>query len=89
MVQQEITIINKLGLHARAAAKFVALASDFKSEIFLIKDTKTVNGKSIMGIMMLAASKGTKLLITANGDDENDAIEKLTALVSNRFDENE
>lgn len=89
MVQQEITIINKLGLHARAAAKFVALASDFKSEIFLIKDTKTVNGKSIMGIMMLAASKGTKLLITANGDDENDAVEKLTALVRNRFDENE
>lgn len=89
MVQQEITIINKLGLHARAAAKFVALASDFKSEIFLIKDTKTVNGKSIMGIMMLAASKGTKLLITVSGDDENDAVEKLTALVSNRFDENE
>jgi phosphocarrier protein len=89
MVQQEITIINKLGLHARAAAKFVALASDFKSEIFLIKDTKTVNGKSIMGIMMLAASKGTTLLIKINGDDENDAIEKLTALINNRFDENE
>jgi len=89
MLQQEITIINKLGLHARAAAKFVALASDFKSEIFLIKDTKTVNGKSIMGIMMLAASKGTTLLIKINGDDENDAIEKLTALINNRFDENE
>ncbi len=89
MVQQEITIINKLGLHARAAAKFVALASNFKSEIFLIKDTKTVNGKSIMGIMMLAASKGTTLLIKINGDDESDAIEKLTALINNRFDENE
>jgi len=89
MVQQEITIINKLGLHARAAAKFVALASDFKSEIFLIKDNKTVNGKSIMGIMMLAASKGTTLLIKINGEDEADAIEKLTALINNRFDENE
>ena len=89
MVQQEITIINKLGLHARAAAKFVALASEFKSEIFLIKDTKTVNGKSIMGIMMLAASKGTTLLIKIDGDDESDAIEKLTALINNRFDENE
>ena len=89
MLQQEITIINKLGLHARAAAKFVALASEFKSEIFLIKDTKTVNGKSIMGIMMLAASKGTTLLIKIDGDDESDAIEKLTALINNRFDENE
>ena len=89
MLQQEITIINKLGLHARAAAKFVALASDFKSEIFLIKDNKTVNGKSIMGIMMLAASKDTTLLIKINGEDENDALEKLTALINNRFDENE
>ncbi len=89
MQQQEIVIINKLGLHARAAAKFVSLASGFECEIALIKDNNTVNGKSIMGIMMLAASKGTTLTMTASGSDEADAIEKLKSLIDNRFDEEE
>jgi len=89
MLQQEITIINKLGLHARAAAKFVNLASGFDCEIGLIKDGNTVNGKSIMGIMMLAACKGTSLTITASGKDETEAINELKILVENRFDEEE
>jgi len=89
MLQQEVTIINKLGLHARAAAKFVNLASGFSSEINIIKDNNTINGKSIMGIMMLAACKGTTLVITASGEDESEAIEKLKLLVDNRFDEDE
>lgn len=89
MVKQEITIINKLGLHARAAAKFVGIASGFESEIFLVKDNKNVNGKSIMGIMMLAACKGTELTVTADGSDENEAIKSLTSLINNRFEEEE
>ncbi len=89
MQQQDIIIINKLGLHARAAAKFVSLASEFDCEIGLIKDNNTVNGKSIMGIMMLAACKGTTLTITASGSDEADAIQKLKLLIDNRFDEEE
>ena len=89
MPQLEVTIINKLGLHARAAAKLVGVASKYNSEIFLVKDNKTVNGKSIMGIMMLAACKGTKLMLTANGDDENEAIDEIVALVENRFEEDE
>lgn len=89
MIQQEITIINKLGLHARAAAKFVGLASAFDSEIFIKKDNNSVNGKSIMGIMMLAACKGTTLTITASGTDETKAIQQLKLLVDNRFDEKE
>lgn len=89
MPQQDITIINKLGLHARAAAKFVGIASKYKSEIFLIKDSKTVNGKSIMGIMMLAACKGTVLSLKIDGEDENEATAELVSLVENRFDEDE
>jgi len=87
--QKKMTIINKLGMHARAAAKFVSLATGFDSEIFIIKDNNTVNGKSIMGIMMLAACKGTIITITASGTDEVDAIEKLKQLIDNRFDEEE
>jgi phosphocarrier protein HPr len=89
MMQTDVTIINKLGLHARAAAKFVTLASGFESEIQLVKDDRAVNGKSIMGIMMLAAGKGTKLKIIAEGSDENMAVDKLRDLVESRFGENE
>jgi phosphocarrier protein HPr len=87
MIFKEITIINKLGLHARAAAKLVSLASSFDSEIRVAKDGKTVNGKSIMGVMMLAASQNTKITITADGEDEQVAIDKLEALVADRFGE--
>lgn len=87
MMQIQIKIINKLGLHARAAAKFVTLATQFKSTISLKHLEKEVNGKSIMGVMMLAASKGTELTLIADGVDEQQAIDALVELVHNRFDE--
>jgi phosphocarrier protein len=89
MQEKPVIIINKLGLHARAAAKFVTLASSFSSEIDVSKDGQTVNGKSIMGIMMLAASKGTSLVITTRGNDENDAAVQLEELVQGKFGEAE
>lgn len=87
MIQRQVEIINKLGLHARAAAKFVTLASGFESEIQVALKDNQVNGKSIMGIMMLAAAKGTQLDLMVEGPDEREAIEKLCDLISNRFDE--
>ncbi len=89
MLSTEITIINKLGLHARAAAKLVSTASAFQAEIQLQKDTQQVNGKSIMGVMMLAASKGTRLVLIINGDDEADATQALLSLINDKFGENE
>jgi len=89
MLEREIEIINKLGLHARAAAKFVTLASSFSSNIQLSRNGRSVNGKSIMGVMMLAASKGTTLTISADGTDEQEALDKITELVNNRFGEGE
>ncbi len=89
MASTPITIINKLGLHARAAAKFVTLASQFQSEIQLKRGNRTVNGKSIMGVMLLAASKGTELELIAEGEDEESAITALNNLVSDKFGEGE
>jgi len=87
MTRRSVTIINKLGLHARAAAKLVALASQFGSDIKLVKNTTEVNGKSILGVMMLAAAKGTELELIANGADEIKALDALEDLVARRFDE--
>ena len=89
MVKKEIDIINKLGLHARAAAKFVTLASVFDSDIQLERNGRKVNGKSIMGVMMLAAGKGSQLTLIVSGNDENEAVEKLETLVAERFGEEE
>ena len=89
MIQIPITIVNKLGLHARAAAKFVTLASSFECEVFLEKNGHKVNGKSIMGVMMLAASKGTEMILTTEGKGENTASTKLQELIQNRFGEEE
>jgi phosphocarrier protein len=89
MQQRPVTIINKLGLHARAAAKFVTIASSFSCEIDLAKDGQKVNGKSIMGVMMLAASRGTELIIIVNGSDETEAADSLEKLVAERFGEQE
>ena len=89
MITQPVTIINKLGLHARAAAKFVTLALKYQSEIEVKRGDRTVNGKSIMGIMLLAASKGTELEICISGEDASEAMSALVALVNNRFDEAE
>ncbi len=89
MNQRSVTIVNKLGLHARAAAKFVTMASVFKSEIQLRKADRVVNGKSIMGVMMLAAGKGSELEIIASGEDEDEALTMLGELVAKRFGEDE
>ncbi len=89
MISSDITIVNKLGLHARAAAKFVNLASGFESEIHLSRNGHTVNGKSIMGVMMLAAAKGSTLEIQASGSDEVEALQQLEQLVADRFGEEE
>ncbi|NLO80154.1 MAG: HPr family phosphocarrier protein [Xanthomonadaceae bacterium] len=89
MPSREIQVINKLGLHARAASKFVTLASTFSSEIRLRKDNREANGKSIMSIMMLAASRGTRLILTAEGPDADAALDALESLVNNRFGEAE
>jgi phosphocarrier protein len=87
MLNKEITIVNKLGLHARAAAKFVSLASGFESEIVLRRNGKSVNGKSIMGVMMLAAGCGSTVELSADGADERQAIHALETLIEDRFGE--
>lgn len=89
MHDRTVTIVNKLGLHARAAARFVTLASSFASDIRVSRNGQEVNGKSIMGVMMLAASRGTEITLIAEGEDENNAIEKLTELIEQRFGEDE
>lgn len=87
MLDKEITIINKLGLHARAAAKFVNLASGFSSEINISRNGRTVNGKSIMGVMMLAASCGSSIKLSISGADEEQALQQLEQLIQDRFGE--
>jgi phosphocarrier protein HPr len=89
MVRQEVEIINKLGLHARASTKLTQVASQFQSEIWIERGTRRVNAKSIMGVMMLAASKGSKVTLEANGTDEAEAIEAMLALINNKFGEGE
>ncbi len=84
---KDIPIINKLGLHARAAAKLVHTASRFESDIKLQKGTEEVDAKSILGILLLAAGKGTTVTVTATGDDEIEALESIEQLILNRFDE--
>ncbi|NOR42189.1 MAG: HPr family phosphocarrier protein [Gammaproteobacteria bacterium] len=88
-VSKDLEIINKLGMHARAAAQFVQLASNFSSHIEIEKDKRRVNGKSIMGVMMLAASKGSTVTLYANGEDEDESMKKLEELINNRFNEDE
>ena len=87
MISKDIDIINKLGLHARAAAKLATLARSFHSHIQLEKEGHTVNAKSIMGIMMLAAGQGTQLTLHIDGDDEVSAATALTGLIQDRFGE--
>ena len=87
MVEKEIVVSNKLGLHARASAKLVQLAQEFKSTVWLISEGREVNAKSIMGVMMLAAGLGTPLLLRAEGPDEAKAMDAVTALFERKFDE--
>ena len=87
MVEQQIEVINLLGLHARAAARFVRTASRFQSNITITKEGTTIDGKSILGILFLAASAGSQITISATGDDESEAVEALTSLVAGGFGE--
>ena len=89
MLQREVEIVNKLGLHARAAAKLTQLAGQYKSGIWLIRSGRRVNAKSIMGVMMLAAAKGATVGIETDGPDEEAAMNALKGLIANRFDEGE
>lgn len=87
MLQQECEIVNKLGLHARASALFVKTASRFQSDVKLAREGVEVNGKSIMGIMMLAAAKGTTVRLTVSGPDEAEALQVISDLISEGFGE--
>jgi phosphocarrier protein HPr len=89
MLKRDAEIINKLGLHARASAKLTQLAGRFKSEIWLTRNDRRVNAKSIMGVMMLAAAKGATVVIEADGADEEAAMQALTGLIANYFEEGE
>ncbi len=86
---QKVTLVNKLGLHARASAKLVSLASEFDAEVLLKRNGQAVNAKSIMGLMMLAAAKGAELELCADGRDEKKAVESLVGLIADRFGEGE
>ncbi len=87
MIVKELTILNKNGLHARPAALFVKAAGKFKSEVFISKDGEEVNGKSIMGVMTLAAEPGSVVQLRIDGQDEKEAMETLTKLIEGRFHE--
>jgi len=89
MLTENVEIVNVLGLHARASAKLTQLASQFESDVWLTRDQKRVNAKSIMGVMMLAASKGTVLELEVSGPDESDAMNAIKALVADKFGEGE
>ncbi|BAP57205.1 phosphotransferase system HPr family protein [Thioploca ingrica] len=89
MLKQTLRIVNKLGLHARAAAKLVKLASAFESQVQVKRQQREVNGKSIMGVMLLAASKGTEIELTVDGVDEIKAMEELSQLIQGGFGEEE
>ena len=85
--EREMTILNKLGIHARPAALFVKTANRFHCDIFVEKDGERINGKSIMGLMMLAAGPGSKITVSAEGNDSSEALHEIEALIKRKFDE--
>lgn len=87
MITASVTIVNKLGLHARAASRLVNCASGFAAEIEIVRGTRSVNAKSIMGVLTLAAGLGTELVVQANGQDEQQAVDAIAALFRDRFGE--
>ena len=89
MAERDIEITNKLGLHARASAKLTQTAAQYQSEVWLSRNGRRVNGKSIMGVMMLAAARGTSIKLETIGPDENEAMDALVALVEDKFGEGE
>ncbi len=88
MAEKRVQIVNVLGLHARAAARFVRAATRFRSKVTITKDGNTTDGKSILGILFLAATTGTEIVISATGEDENEAVDALATLVSGGLGEN-
>jgi phosphocarrier protein HPr len=86
-IKKEMVVVNKLGIHARPAAMFVKTANLFESDVFVEKDGETVNGKSIMGLMMLAAGPGCKIRVQAEGEDAAQAVHEIEALLKRKFDE--
>ena len=89
MLQQEVEIVNRLGLHARASAKLTQLAGQYACEVWVSRNTRRVNAKSIMGVMMLAAAKGTRITVETNGADEAPALQAVVALIADKFGEGE
>jgi phosphocarrier protein HPr len=87
MIEHELEIVNRLGLHARAAAKLVHTAGAFKSRVTLFKDGEAVDAKSILGILLMAAAQGTRILVRCEGPDEGGAMSAIAGLIANRFDE--
>ena len=87
MAKKDFTILNKLGIHARPAAQFVKMANRFKADIMVEKDGEEVDGKSIMGLMMLAAGHGSVILVSAEGEDEDAALEAIGDLIERKFEE--
>ncbi len=87
MIEKEVTIVNNAGLHTRPAATIVKMASKYKSDFFIHKDGMEINGKSIIGVMTLAAAKGSKLLLTFNGEDEEEAAKEIIDYFERGFDE--
>lgn len=87
MVKKDFTILNKLGIHARPAAQFVKIANRFQADIFVERDGEEIDGKSIMGVMMLAAGHGSVITVTAEGTDENAAIDAIGDLIERKFEE--
>ncbi len=87
MVEKEVEIVNRLGLHARAAAKLVQAASAFRSRVLLVTDDEEVDAKSILGLLLLAAAQGTRLRVRCEGPDEEEALAAVAALIANRFEE--
>jgi phosphocarrier protein len=89
MLQREVEIINKLGLHARASAKLTQVAGRFKAQVWVGRNGRRVNAKSIMGVMMLAAAKGSTLVVETDGPDEAEAMDAVTQLIAGKFEEND
>lgn len=85
MIEKDVQIVNRLGLHARPAAQFVKISAKYKSDVFIIKDGYEINAKSIMGVMMLAAENGSTITIRCNGPDEDDCVSELVKLVNDKF----
>jgi phosphocarrier protein HPr len=89
MLQREVEIINRLGLHARASARLTQVAARYKANVWLGRNGRRVNAKSIMGVMMLAAAKGSTVVVETDGPDEEQAMDAITKLIATRFDEDE